>query len=192
MSEVPEKISLLILDFQESPSLFVTYNNKYMAELPFFQSFEWDFLVIDTPKGEDLIFSFEFVNNFNPYINWRQGLRTFNSDQRDYHNPSPSFSNDFTSSNKCAAPVGHSRTPSVPTSVHIPSPNCPKSLLLSRDEVVKEKKDFGEDNFISLLHLFHGNRYLPILSWNDSLKNLWDQEQKPEEIETIMKVVPSA
>ncbi|MBW0483886.1 hypothetical protein O181_023601 [Austropuccinia psidii MF-1] len=45
-----------------------------MVELPSFPSFEWDFLVIDTPKGEDLILGFEFVNNFNPSIDWRQGL----------------------------------------------------------------------------------------------------------------------
>ena len=36
-----------------------------MAELPSFPSFEWDFLVIDTPKEEDLILGFEFLNDFN-------------------------------------------------------------------------------------------------------------------------------
>ncbi|MBW0570890.1 hypothetical protein O181_110605 [Austropuccinia psidii MF-1] len=45
-----------------------------MVELLSFTSFEWDFLVIDTPKGEDLILGFDFLNHFNPSIDWRQGL----------------------------------------------------------------------------------------------------------------------
>ncbi|MBW0497571.1 hypothetical protein O181_037286 [Austropuccinia psidii MF-1] len=88
-----------------------------MVELPSFPSFEWDFLVIDTPKGEDLILGFDFLNHFNPSNDWRQRLITFNSD------PSNSFCNDFSSSKSCAALVGDSRTPSFPSSVHIPSLN---------------------------------------------------------------------
>ncbi|MBW0528222.1 hypothetical protein O181_067937 [Austropuccinia psidii MF-1] len=33
---------------------------------------------------------------------------------------------------------------------------------------------------------------LPPLSYHDSLEQLWDEEEEPEEIETVMKVVPSA
>ncbi|MBW0582435.1 hypothetical protein O181_122150 [Austropuccinia psidii MF-1] len=103
MSELPEKIPLIILDSSESPSLFVTHHTKYMVELPSFPSFEWDFLVIDTPKGEDLILGFDFLNHFNPFIDWRQGLITFNSDHKDYNDPSIPFSNDFASAKSCAA-----------------------------------------------------------------------------------------
>ncbi|MBW0574349.1 hypothetical protein O181_114064 [Austropuccinia psidii MF-1] len=71
MSELPEKIPLIILDSSESPSLFGTHHTKYMVELPSFPSFEWDFLVIDTPKGEDLILGFDFLNHFNPSIDWK-------------------------------------------------------------------------------------------------------------------------
>ncbi|MBW0542004.1 hypothetical protein O181_081719 [Austropuccinia psidii MF-1] len=118
MSEIPEKISFIILDSSESPSLFVTHHTKYMVELPSFPSFEWDFLVIDTPKGEDLILVFDFLNNFNPSIDWRKGLITFNSDHKDYSDPSNSFHNDSSSAKSCAALVGDSRTPSFPSSVH--------------------------------------------------------------------------
>ncbi|MBW0567737.1 hypothetical protein O181_107452 [Austropuccinia psidii MF-1] len=104
-----------------------------MVELPSFPSFEWDFLVIDTPKGEDLILGFYFVNHFNPSIDWRQGLSTFNSDHKDCYDPSNSFSNEFSSSKSCAALVGDSRTTSFPSSVHIPSLNSHQSLLSSRD-----------------------------------------------------------
>ncbi|MBW0488961.1 hypothetical protein O181_028676 [Austropuccinia psidii MF-1] len=145
-----------------------------MVELPSFPSFEWDFLVIDTPKGEDLILGFDFLNHFNPYIDWRQGLITFNSDHKDYYDPSKSFSNDFSSAKSCAALVGDSRTPSFPSSVHIPSLNSHQSLLSSRDEVFKEIQD-----------------EIPPSSYHDSLEDLWDEEEKPEEIETMMKVVPS-
>ncbi|MBW0588524.1 hypothetical protein O181_128239 [Austropuccinia psidii MF-1] len=190
MSELPEKIPLIILDSSESPSLFVTHHTKYMVELPSFPSFEWDFLVIDTPKGEDLILGFDFLNHFNPSIDWRQGLITFNSDHKDYYDPSKSFINDFSSAKSCAALVGDSRTPSLPSSVHIPSLNSHQSLLSSRDEVFKEIQDVGEDNSVSSLHLFFGNMDLPPSSYHDSLEELWDEEEEPEEIETVMKVVP--
>ncbi|MBW0516401.1 hypothetical protein O181_056116 [Austropuccinia psidii MF-1] len=125
-----------------------------MIELPSFPSFEWDFLVIDTPKGEDLILGFDFLNHFNPSTDWRQGVITFNADQKDYYDPSYSFSNDVSSAKSCAALVGDSRTPSFPSSVHIPSLNSHQSLLSSRDEVFKEIQDVGEDNSVSSLHLF--------------------------------------
>ncbi|MBW0584465.1 hypothetical protein O181_124180 [Austropuccinia psidii MF-1] len=162
-----------------------------MVELPSFPSFEWDFLVIDTPKGEDLILGFDFLNHFNPSIDWRQGLITFNADHKDYSDPSNSFCNDFSSAKSCAALVGDSRTPSFPSSVHIPSINSPQSLPLSGHEVFKEIQDVGGNNSVSLLHLFFGNMDLPPSSYNDSLEELWDEEEEPEEVETMMKVVPS-
>ncbi|MBW0505799.1 hypothetical protein O181_045514 [Austropuccinia psidii MF-1] len=153
-----------------------------MVELPSFPSFEWDFLVIDTPKGEDLILGFEFLNHFNPPIDWRQGLITFNDDHKDYCNPSKYFSNSFSSAKSCAALVGDSRTPSFPSSVHIPSLNSHLTLLPSRDEVFKEIKDVGEDNYVSSLHLFFGNKDVPPSSYHDSLEELWDDKEEIEEV----------
>ncbi|MBW0478290.1 hypothetical protein O181_018005 [Austropuccinia psidii MF-1] len=94
-----------------------------MVELPSLQSFKWDFFVIDTPKGEDLIFEFDFLNHFDPFIDWRQGLITCNAEQKDSYDPSKSFSNDYSYAKSGAALVGDSRTPSFPTSVHILSLN---------------------------------------------------------------------
>ncbi|MBW0539913.1 hypothetical protein O181_079628 [Austropuccinia psidii MF-1] len=191
MSELPDNIPLIILDSSESPYLFVTHHTKYMVELPSFPRFEWDFLVIDTLKGEDLLLGFEFLNHFNSSIDWRQGLITFNANHKDYYGPLKSFSNDFPSAKSCAALVGDSRTPSFPSSVHIPSLNCYQSLLSSGDEVFTEIRDVGEDNSISSLHLFFGNMDLPPSSYHDSLEELWDEEEEPEEIETMMKVSTS-
>ncbi|MBW0580402.1 hypothetical protein O181_120117 [Austropuccinia psidii MF-1] len=98
MSELPEKFNLIILEFPESPSLIVTHHIKYMVEIPSFPAFEWDFLVIDTPKGEGLILIFDFPNHFNPSIVWRKGLITFNSDHKEYYDPAKSFSNDLSAS----------------------------------------------------------------------------------------------
>ncbi|MBW0566520.1 hypothetical protein O181_106235 [Austropuccinia psidii MF-1] len=109
-----------------------------MVELPSFPSFEWEFLVIDTTKGEDLILGFDFLNHFNPSTDWRQGLITFNADHKDFYDPSKSFSNEFSSAKFYAALVGDSRIPSFPSSVIIPSINYHQSLLSSRDEVFKE------------------------------------------------------
>ncbi|MBW0550430.1 hypothetical protein O181_090145 [Austropuccinia psidii MF-1] len=191
MSELPERIPLIILDSSESPSLFVTHHTKYIVELPSFPSFQCDFFVIDTPKGEDLILGFDFLNHFNPYIDWRQGLVTFNADHKDYYDPSKSFSNEFSSAKSYAALVGNSRTPSSPSSVNIPSLNSHQSLLSSRDEVFKEIQDFGEDNSVSSLHLCFGNMDFPPSSYHDSLEELWDEEEDPEEIEPMMNIFPS-
>ncbi|MBW0576184.1 hypothetical protein O181_115899 [Austropuccinia psidii MF-1] len=132
-----------------------------MVELPSFPSFEWDFLVVNTPKGEDLILNFDFLIHFNPSIDWRQGLIAFNADHKDYYDPSKSFSNDLSSAKSSAALVGDSTTPSVPSFVHIPSLNSHQSLLSSRDEGFKEIQDVGEDNSVSSLRLFFGNMDLP-------------------------------
>ncbi|MBW0478439.1 hypothetical protein O181_018154 [Austropuccinia psidii MF-1] len=191
MSELPEKIPLIILDSSESPSLFVTHHTKYMVEIPSFPSFEWDLSVIDTPKGEDLILGFDYLNHFNTSIDWRQGLITFNADHKDYYYPLKSLSNAFSSSKSCAALVGDSRTPSFPSSVHIPSLNSYQSLLSSIDEVFKYIQDVGEYNSVSSIHLFFGNMDLPPSSYHESLEEFWDEEEDPEEIETMMKVVPS-
>ncbi|MBW0548740.1 hypothetical protein O181_088455 [Austropuccinia psidii MF-1] len=53
-------------------------------------------------------------------------------------------------------------------------------------------KNVGEDNYISSINCFHGNVNLPALSYHDSLEELWDKEEEPEYIETVMKVSPSA
>ncbi|MBW0537850.1 hypothetical protein O181_077565 [Austropuccinia psidii MF-1] len=163
MSELPEKSPIISLDSSESPSLFVTHYTKYMVELPSFPSFECDFLVIDhdTPKGEDLILGFDLLNHFNPSIDWRQGLITINAYHKDYYDPSKSFSNDLSSAESCAALV-----------------------------VFKEIQDVGEENSVSSLHLFFGNMDLPPSSYHEYLEELWDEEQAPEEIETVLKVVP--
>ncbi|MBW0475567.1 hypothetical protein O181_015282 [Austropuccinia psidii MF-1] len=114
-----------MLDSSESLSPFVTHHSRYMVEIPSLPSSEWDLLVIDTPKGEDLILGFYFLSYFDPSMDWRQYLITFNSDHKDYYDPSKFFSNDFSSSKSCAL-VGDSRTPSIPSSVHILSLNLPQ------------------------------------------------------------------
>ncbi|MBW0482831.1 hypothetical protein O181_022546 [Austropuccinia psidii MF-1] len=149
-----------------------------MVEVPSFPSFEWDFLVIDTPKGENHILGFDFLNHFNPLIDWRQGLITY----KDYYDPSRSFSNDFSSVKSCEALVGNSRTPSFPSSVHIPSLNSQWSLLSSTDEVFKDSQDFGEDNSLSSLDPSFGNMDLHPSSYHDSLEKFWNEEEEPEEV----------
>ncbi|MBW0460792.1 hypothetical protein O181_000507 [Austropuccinia psidii MF-1] len=143
-------------------------------------------LVIDTPKLEDLMLSFEFLNPFNPSIDWRQGLITFNANHKSEYYSSKYSSKYFSSAKSCESLVGDSRTPSSPSSVHINSFNYPQSLLSSRDEVLKEIQDFGEDNSVYSLHLFLGNVDLPPSSYHDCLEELWDEEEEQEEIDTII------
>ncbi|MBW0490140.1 hypothetical protein O181_029855 [Austropuccinia psidii MF-1] len=154
MSELPEKISVIIWDSSESPSISVTHHTKYIVVLPYFPSFEWNFL--------------------------RQGPITFNADHNDYYDSSKSFSNNFYSTKSCAAIIGDSRTPSLPSSVHIPSLNYHMSLPSSGDEVFKEIQDVGEENSVSSLHLFFSNMDLPPSSYHESLEELWDEEEDPK------------
>ncbi|MBW0468938.1 hypothetical protein O181_008653 [Austropuccinia psidii MF-1] len=60
----------------------------------------------------------------------------------------------------------------------------------SSSSIFKDIQDVGEDNSVSSLHLSFGNMDLPSSSYHDSLQELWDEEEEPEGIETVMKVVP--
>ncbi|MBW0492293.1 hypothetical protein O181_032008 [Austropuccinia psidii MF-1] len=53
-------------------------------------------------------------------------------------------------------------------------------------------KDVGEDVAISSLDLFQGDMDLPPLYFHASLEEQWDEEEEPEEIEAVLKVVPPA
>ncbi|MBW0485560.1 hypothetical protein O181_025275 [Austropuccinia psidii MF-1] len=162
-----------------------------MIELPSFPSFEWEFSVIVTPKGEALMLGFDFLNHFNPSTYWRHGLITFNADHKDYYDPFRSSSKEVSYFKSCAALVGDYRTPTFSSSVHIPFLNSHQSLQSSKDEFFEGIQDVGEHNSVSLLHLFLGNVDLPPTSYHDSLEELWDEEEEPEEIENLMKVFPS-
>ncbi|MBW0477215.1 hypothetical protein O181_016930 [Austropuccinia psidii MF-1] len=100
--------------------------------------------------------------------------------------------NDLATAVNSVALVGELKTPSLPSSIHIPFIMPSQSLLLSRDEVFKEIKYLGEDVAISSLHLFQGDMDLSPLSFNASLEEQWVGEEEPEGIETVLKVVPPA
>ncbi|MBW0558256.1 hypothetical protein O181_097971 [Austropuccinia psidii MF-1] len=129
MSELPEKIQLFILDSNESPALFITHYTKWGVDLPSFPSFEWDFFIIDSPKGEDLILGYDFLYHFNPIIDWKDGLITYDSSNKDYSGINSSASNALATAVNSVALVGELNTPSLPSSVHIPSIFPSQSLL---------------------------------------------------------------
>ncbi|MBW0504475.1 hypothetical protein O181_044190 [Austropuccinia psidii MF-1] len=185
VSELPGNIPLFILDSNESTSFFITHYTTWIVDFPSFTSFEWDFFIIDSPKGEDLILGHDLLYQFNPIIDWKNGLITY--DSSGIHS---STINDLVTSFNSVAVVGQLKTPSLPSSVHIPFIMPSQSLIQSRDEVFKEIKDFVGDVSISSLHLFQGDMDLPPLSFHSSLEEQWDEEEDPEEIETVLKVVP--
>ncbi|MBW0570905.1 hypothetical protein O181_110620 [Austropuccinia psidii MF-1] len=61
------------------------------------------------------------------------------------------------------------------------------NALATAVNIVALINNLGEDAAISSLHLFQGNMDLPPLSFHASL-----EEEEPEEIETVLKVVPPA
>ncbi|MBW0495817.1 hypothetical protein O181_035532 [Austropuccinia psidii MF-1] len=153
--------------------------------------FELDFLILDSPKGEELILGYDFLYHFNPIVDWRNGFITYDFNHKDSSGINSSTSNDFATSVRSVALVGELKTPSLPP-VHIPSIIHSQSLLKSRDEVFKEIGDAGEDAYISSLHLFQGDMELSPLSFHASLEEKWDEEEEPEEIEMVLKVFPPA
>ncbi|MBW0499113.1 hypothetical protein O181_038828 [Austropuccinia psidii MF-1] len=58
----------------------------------------------------------------------------------------------------------------------------------SKNVVFKEIQNVGEYNSVSSLNLCFGDVEIPPSSYHDSLKELGDGEEEPEEIETMIKV----
>ncbi|MBW0514042.1 hypothetical protein O181_053757 [Austropuccinia psidii MF-1] len=121
------------------------------------------FFFLDSPKGEDLILGYDFFYHFNPIIDSKNGLITYHSSDIN-----SSASNALATAVNSVGLVGELKTPSLHSSVHIPSIIPSQSLLKSRDEVFKEIKDVGEDVDISSLHIFHWDLDLPPLSFHAS------------------------
>ncbi|MBW0474963.1 hypothetical protein O181_014678 [Austropuccinia psidii MF-1] len=114
------------------------------------------------------------------------------TNHKDSSGISSSTSNELATAVKSVSLVGELKTPSLPTSVHIPSIIPSQSLVSPRSEVLKEIKYVGEDVALSLLHLCPGDMDLPPLSFQDSLEDQLNEEEEPEEIEPVLKVVPPA
>ncbi|MBW0478676.1 hypothetical protein O181_018391 [Austropuccinia psidii MF-1] len=139
MSECPEKIPLFIFDSNEATPLFITHYTQWVVDIPSFPSFECDFFIIDSSKGEDLILGYGFLYHFNPIIYWKNGVITYYSSHKDSSGSDSSTLNDFYT---------------VVTSVAL------------------------------------GDMNPPPLCFHASLEEHWDGEEEPEEIKTVLKVVP--
>ncbi|MBW0555418.1 hypothetical protein O181_095133 [Austropuccinia psidii MF-1] len=162
MLELLENIPLFILDSNESTSPFITHYTKCVVDFPSFPSFECDFFIIYSSKGEDLILVYEFLYHFNLIIDCKNVFITYDSGHKDSSGITSSTSNDFSTAVNSVALVGELKTPSLPPSVHIPS--------------IIPFQGYG----------------VPHLSFQASLEEQWDEEEEPEEIETVLKVVPPA
>ncbi|MBW0480744.1 hypothetical protein O181_020459 [Austropuccinia psidii MF-1] len=169
------------MDSNESPSLFITHYTKRVVDLRLFPSFEWDFIIIDSPKAEDVILGYVVLYHFNPIIDWKNGLITYDSSHKDSSGIKYSTGNDLATSFNSVALVDKLERPSLPPFVYIPPIIPSQSLLPSRDEVLKEIKDAGKYVAISSLHLFQGDMDLPSLSFHASLEEQWDEEEETED-----------
>ncbi|MBW0530725.1 hypothetical protein O181_070440 [Austropuccinia psidii MF-1] len=121
MSEVPEKIPLFILDSNESPALLITHYTKWVVDLPSFPRFEWEFFMIDLPRGEDMILGYDFIHHYNLIIDWKNGLITYESSHKDSSGIKSSASNALGTTVNSVALVGELKTPSLLSSAHSPS-----------------------------------------------------------------------
>ncbi|MBW0469478.1 hypothetical protein O181_009193 [Austropuccinia psidii MF-1] len=133
MSELLEKIPPFSLDSNESPSLFITPYTKWVVDFPSFPSFECDLFIIDAPKGEYLILEYDLLYHFNPIIDYKNGLITYDSNNKAYSHITLSTSNDFSTDLNSVSLIGELKTPSLPSSVHVPFIILSQSLLPSGD-----------------------------------------------------------
>ncbi|MBW0489946.1 hypothetical protein O181_029661 [Austropuccinia psidii MF-1] len=115
MSYLHEKIHTLVLDSNQSTSLVSTNYTKWVVYFLSFPSFEWDFFIIDSLKGEEFILRYDFIYHFNPIINWKNGLITYDSSDI-----ITSTSNDLATDVNSASLAGELKTASLPSTVHIP------------------------------------------------------------------------
>ncbi|MBW0482401.1 hypothetical protein O181_022116 [Austropuccinia psidii MF-1] len=142
--------------------MFITHCSKWVVDLPSFPSFEWDFFIINSPKGEDLKLGYDCIYHFNPIIDWKNGLITYDCSHKDSSGIISSTSNDFATDVSSVALVGELKTPSLPPSVHIPS--------------IIPSQGYGPSSFI--VHAF--------------LEEQWDEEEEPEKIKAVLNIVPPA
>ncbi|MBW0494952.1 hypothetical protein O181_034667 [Austropuccinia psidii MF-1] len=139
-----------------------------------------------SPKGEDLTLAYDFLYHLNPIIDWKNGLITYDSSQKDSSGINSSTNNYVAIALNSVALVGELKTPSHPSSVHIPSIMPSQSLLQSR-----EKRCWGRCCYILTSSLSRG--YGPSsFIFSFPLEEQWDEEEEPEEIETVLMVVPSS
>ncbi|MBW0530254.1 hypothetical protein O181_069969 [Austropuccinia psidii MF-1] len=137
-------------------------------------------IIPNSPKGEDLILAHEFLYHFNPIIEWKNGFIIYDSSHKGSSGINPSTSTDLYSSVNSVPLVSELKTPSLPPSVHIPSVIPSQSLLLSRDEFLKDIKDVGENIAIYSFHLFQGDMDLPPLPFHVFVVERLDEEEEPE------------
>ncbi|MBW0508149.1 hypothetical protein O181_047864 [Austropuccinia psidii MF-1] len=116
-------------------------------------------IIPNSPKGEDLILGYDFLYHFNPIIDWKNGLITYDS-----------------------SGINSSASNALATAVN----GVALSLLKSRD-----KRCLRRCCYIFTSSLSRG--YGPFtLSFHASLEEKWDEKEEPEDIETVLKVVPPA
>ncbi|MBW0471935.1 hypothetical protein O181_011650 [Austropuccinia psidii MF-1] len=119
MAELPENISLFILDSNSSTSLFITHYNKCIVDFPSFPGFEWDPFIIDPPKGEEFILGYDLLYHFDHIIDCKNGVITYDSSGIIPYN-----SNKYATSVNSASLFGELKETSLLSSIHI-SPIIP-------------------------------------------------------------------
>ena len=88
MIALPKKIPLFIFSTSSAPSQWISHFTKWTVRLPSFPTFEWEFLIMDSPNSEDLILGHDFFFHWNPVIDWKEGLITPQTNQdTECHSP---------------------------------------------------------------------------------------------------------
>ena len=71
-----EPLPLFAFDSAMEPWCFLTEKATWFFELPNFPKFEWSYFIIEADDLENAILGYDFLKDWNPIIDWQEGLIT--------------------------------------------------------------------------------------------------------------------
>ena len=192
MIALPKKIPLFIFSTSSAPSQWISHFNKWTVRLPFFPTFEWEFLIVDSPNSEDLILGDDFLFQWNPVIDWKEGLITPRTNQDTEHHSPAELTKTVTSYNMSfteASPSQPSEQLELEQTIHFHPSSVIERTFKDNPEAEDSSEGYSFNLLINKLLIQPSEPPQPSHGpdpWED-----WDEDEEEEDIETILSVVPS-
>ena len=192
MIAFPKKIPLYIFSTLSAPSQWISHFTKWTVRLPSFPTFEWEFLIVDSPNSEDLILGHDFLFQWNLVIDWKEGLITPRTNQdTEPHSPAE-LTKTVTSYNMSfakASPSQPSEQLELEQTIHFHPSSVIERTFKDNPEAEDSSEGYSFNLFINKLLIHPSESPQPsqgLDPWDD-----WDEDEEEGEIETILSVVPS-
>ena len=210
LSTVPLAEELPLYNFSTSPepSQWITHKTSWAVKLPNFPTFNWDFLVIDSPDNEDIILGYDFLFAFNPDIDWVEGTINPRKDlsqpsaaifllpDSDIHPEPAQGSSESILPEVCTTSESSliHNSVSVPITQHMKftSSKLFKAEVIEDQDEVNTREEIHQDSLPIEYQIMNDSTST---SNSEGISYSWkvfEDEEEEEEIETVKKVVPQA